>query len=121
MANKLLIVDDEPDVLRLTEFFLKKKGYEVLMATNGEVAITIAKENRPNLVLLDIKMPKMDGYEVFKRIRRDENLTKIPIVFMTADASTHVSENTEYLGAEGYLLKPFEMTALLNKIKQYIF
>ena len=118
MSRRLLIVDDELDLLRLTTLFLRKKGYEILTATDGEMAVAVAKESKPDFILLDIKLPKIDGYEVFKRIREDPSLAKTPIIFATADASVHVSENAARLGAEGYLLKPFETTALIGKIEQ---
>ena len=118
MAKKLLIVDDEPDLLRLTALFLTKKGYDVLTAIDGEMGVLVAKESKPDFILLDIKLPKIDGYEVFRRIRGDRSLARMPIVFATADASVHVSENAERLGAEGYLLKPFETTALIDKIEE---
>ena len=116
--SKLLIVDDELDLLRLTTLFLEKRGYEIVTATDGEMAIRVAQESKPDFILLDIKLPKLSGYEVFERIRGDLNLAKIPIIFATADASVHVSENAERLGAEGYLLKPFETTALIEKIER---
>ena len=116
--RRLLIVDDEPDLLRLTVLFLFKKGYEVLTAMDGENAVTMAKECKPDFILLDIKLHKMNGYEAFEKIRSDRSLSKIPIVFASADASVNVAENAKRLGAEGYLLKPFETTALIDKIKQ---
>jgi DNA-binding response OmpR family regulator len=114
----LLIVDDEPDLLRLTTLFLRKKGYEILTATDGEMAVKVAQECLPDFILLDVKLPKLNGYEVFEKIRADKSLPRMPIIFATADASVHVSENTTRLGAEGYLLKPFDAAALIQKIEQ---
>ncbi len=119
MINRLLIVDNEPDILKLASFFLRKNGYEILIATNGEMAIAIAKESKPNLILLDIKMPDIGGHEVFRRIREEQGLAKVPIIFMTADTDFHLFKNTKFPGNVSFLMKPFKMTALLSKIKQY--
>jgi len=119
LINRLLIVDNEPDILKLASFFLRKNGYEILIATNGEMAIAIAKESKPNLILLDIKMPDIGGHEVFRRIREEQGLAKVPIIFMTADTDFHLFKNTKFPGNVSFLMKPFKMTALLSKIKQY--
>ena len=78
----ILVVDDEKDLLDLIEYNLKKEGFDVLKAENGEEGIKIAKEHNPNLILMDIMMPKMDGIEAVKTIRADDDLKAIPIIFL---------------------------------------
>ena len=85
MANKtILVVDDEQDILDLIEYNLKKEGFKVLKAENGEKGIEIAKEYKPDLGSLDIMMPKMDGLETVELIRKDEELKRTPVIFLTA-------------------------------------
>ncbi len=93
MANQtILVVDDEKDLLDLIEYNLKKEGFDVLKAENGEEGIKIAKEHNPDLVLMDIMMPKMDGMEAVEKMRADDALKSIPIIFLTArsDEKTEV-------------------------------
>jgi len=118
--SRILIVDDEVDVVKLMKLTLKKYGYEIFSATDGEMGVALSKETKPDFILLDVKLPKMSGYEVFKAIRKEPELTQIPIVFATADASVNVTENVELLGAQGYLLKPFAMSELIGKIQQFL-
>jgi two-component system alkaline phosphatase synthesis response regulator PhoP len=88
----ILVVDDEQDLLDLIEYNLKKEGFDVLKAEDGKAGIEAAREHNPSLVLLDIMMPKMDGLEVVERMREDEILKHIPIIFLTArgDEKTEV-------------------------------
>ena len=80
----ILVVDDERDLLDLIEYNLKKEGFKVLKAENGEEGISKAKEHKPDLILLDIMMPKMDGLEAVEIMRKDDDLKKTPIIFLTA-------------------------------------
>ncbi len=120
MSKKILIVDDEPDILRPYLFRLRKLGYETLSATNGKDALETARSHKPDLILLDIKLPIFNGYEVCERLKADEVLGKIPIIFLTADASVGIEEGTKKAKAAGYLLKPFDMNQLLEKMKELI-
>ncbi|MDD5216651.1 MAG: response regulator [Candidatus Omnitrophica bacterium] len=120
MGYRILIVDDEPDVVKLTTLRLERSGYDISIATDGDMAVLVAKQVVPDLILLDIRLPKLNGYEVFRRIREDPQLAKIPIIFATADDSGEVPENVQRLGAEGYLIKPFETAVLVKKIKQFL-
>tara|TARA_R110002049_G_scaffold26807_1_gene92979 strand:+ start:176 stop:451 length:276 start_codon:yes stop_codon:yes gene_type:complete len=80
----ILVVDDEKDLLDLIEYNLRKEGFEVLKAENGEQGIEIAKKHQPDLVLLDVMMPKMDGLQAVEIMRQDESLKRMPIIFLTA-------------------------------------
>ena len=120
MAKKILIVDDEPDILKIVSFRLKKAGYEVTTAVNGKVALECVQKERPDLILLDLRLPIMDGYEVCKRLKSDEVLKSIPIILLTASMVSTVREKTKEFKADDYLVKPFDPDKLREKIKKFI-
>ncbi|MFO8028645.1 MAG: response regulator transcription factor [Cyclonatronaceae bacterium] len=118
MSNPLiLVVDDEHDILDLVEYNLIKQGYDVVKTDNGHNGIQLAKKHRPDLILLDIMMPKMDGHQVCLAIRQDSTLKDIPIIFLTArsDEKTEVRSLDE--GADDYLTKPISISKLMSRIK----
>lgn len=120
MAKKILVVDDEPDVLKIVTFRLKKEGYEVITARDGQEALDLVNRERPDLVLLDLRLPVVDGYEVCKRLKTDEDLRQIPVILLTASSATKIAEKTKDFQAEDYLIKPFEPEELLDKVKKFI-
>lgn len=120
MAKKIMVVDDEPDILKVVIFRVKRLGHEVITATNGQEALDTAHKEKPDLILLDIRLPVMDGYEVCRRIKTDEKLKHIPIVFLTASSASKIAEKTKELKANDYLIKPFDPEELLKKIKKFI-
>ncbi|HTZ11312.1 MAG TPA: response regulator [Candidatus Margulisiibacteriota bacterium] len=120
MAKKILVVDDEPDLLKAVVFRLKKSGYDIIEATDGQKAMDLVQEDRPHLILLDLRLPIIDGWEVCRRIKGDEELKNIPIIILTASAGAINSETTRELMAEDLLVKPFEPDLLLEKIRKYI-
>jgi len=113
--NKILIVDDEPNILLSLEFLFKKEGYKVFIARDGEEAMGIIEESIPELVILDIMMPKVDGYEVCKHIKTTHEGVKV--VFLTAKTKQSDIEKGEASGADLYLTKPFSNKDLVNKVK----
>ena len=113
---KMLVVDDEPDILELIEYNLKKEGYQVTTAKNGQEAVAEAKRTLPDLIILDIMMPKMDGYEVTRRIRQNKNLPFIPILLITAYEDANVPQGLD-LGANDFIRKPIEYDELMARIK----
>jgi len=120
MAKKILVVDDEPDLLKVVTFRLKKLGYDVIEAADGQKAIALIQEHRPHLILLDLRLPIMDGWEVCRRVKADEQLKYIPIILLTASAGALNSEMTKQLKAEDFLVKPFEPEVLLAIVKKLI-
>ena len=120
MAKKILVVDDEPDLLKVVTFRLKKLGYDIIEATDGQKAMDLIQEHRPHLILLDLRLPIIDGWEVCRRVKADDQLKYIPIILLTASAGAINSEMTKELKAEDLLVKPFEPEVLLEKIKKYI-
>ncbi|MCH7397313.1 response regulator [Belliella sp. DSM 107340] len=116
--NKILIVDDEPNILLSLEYLFKKEGFKVFIARDGEEALDLISEIEPELVLLDIMMPKVDGYEVCKHIK--EQHTKIKVVFLTAKSKQQDIQKGLDLGADLYLTKPFGNKELVSKVKNLL-
>jgi DNA-binding response OmpR family regulator len=115
--KKILVVDDEDDILHFLEMVLKEKGYQVTTASGGHEALTRAQIDKPDLVLLDIMMPQMDGWEVLKLLRVDEDTRRIPVAMLSA--RTEAKDRVQGLqeGAIDYICKPFSLTELLGKIE----
>ncbi|AFL83844.1 response regulator with CheY-like receiver domain and winged-helix DNA-binding domain [Belliella baltica DSM 15883] len=115
---KILIVDDEPNILLSLEYLFKKEGFKVFIARDGEEALEIISEDQPELVLLDIMMPKVDGYEVCKFIKDKHD--DIKVVFLTAKSKQQDVEKGLNLGADLYLTKPFGNKDLVSKVKNLL-
>ena len=120
MAGKILVVDDEPDILKMVTFRLKKEGYEVIIAVDGQEALDLINKERPDLVLLDLRLPVIDGYGVCKTLKADRNLKQIPVVFLTASVTSSIAEKVKAFNADGYLIKPFDPVKLLEIVKKFI-
>jgi len=120
MAKKIVLAEDEPQIARLIEFKLKKEGYQIVWKENGEEALKAIKADRPDLILLDVMMPVMDGYEVLRRVKEDENLKSIPVVMLTARAQERDVVKGIDLGAEDYITKPFHPAELLARVKRIL-
>lgn len=118
MKRKILIVDDEPDLLRVACFRLEKAGYQVLSAVNGKEALDLAAKESPDLILLDVRLPFMEGPDVCSRIKNDGKLKHIPVLLFTASAQ-EVDKKVAACGAQDFILKPFTSEELLEKIKKY--
>ena len=114
MSNKILVVDDEQSIMNIIAFNLKKEGYEVVTAEDGEMAITIFDTEKPDLILLDIMMPKIDGYGVCKRIR---DKSDVPIIMLTARADEVDKVLGLEIGADDYVTKPFSSRELMARVK----
>jgi two-component system, OmpR family, alkaline phosphatase synthesis response regulator PhoP len=117
MPKKILIVDDEKDIVEMLKYNLEKEGYTVFTALNGKRAIEQAQENKPNLILLDIMMPEMDGWEVCKQLMKDEKTSTIPVIFLTAKGSEVDEVVGLELGADDYIVKPISIRKLIARIK----
>ncbi len=113
---KILIVDDEPDILELIEYNLKKEGYQVYTAANGQAAITEAKKFLPDLIILDIMMPKMDGIEVCRLLRSMPEFKNTFMVFLTARSEEYSEIAGFNVGADDYIAKPIKPRALISRI-----
>jgi DNA-binding response OmpR family regulator len=116
MKKQLLVVDDEDDILHFLELVLREKGYQVATAMGGQEALTKAQLERPDLVLLDIMMPQMDGWEVLKLLRVDDETATIPVAMLSARTEARDRVQGLQEGAVDYICKPFSLQELLGKI-----
>jgi len=120
MPRKILIVEDNEDNRELAVKVLRNKGFETVTAVDGEEAIEKAVSEKPDLILLDISLPKLDGYEVAKRLKSMEEFKEIPIVAFTAHAMKGDREKVIVAGFEGYISKPINIREFPDQIKLYI-
>jgi DNA-binding response OmpR family regulator len=117
MSKKVLIADDEPNIVISLEFLLRREGFEVLVAVDGEEALVKARAERPDLVLLDVMMPKMNGFDVCQALRADPELASMRVLMLTAKGrETEVSKGLG-LGADGYMTKPFSTKDLVAQVR----
>ncbi|MFH2140459.1 MAG: HD domain-containing phosphohydrolase [Pseudomonadota bacterium] len=118
--GKILAVDDTPASLRLLTDLLKSEGYEVLSAINGELALHAASNTPPDLILLDIRMPNMDGYEVCRRLKADSALNDVPVIFVSAASETDEKLMGFKVGAVDYVTKPYQRDELLARVNTHM-
>ncbi|MBK7095431.1 MAG: response regulator transcription factor [Saprospiraceae bacterium] len=116
MPKKILIVDDEPDILDILKYVLEKEGFKVRKAKNGEEAIERAYDEKPDLILLDIMMPKKDGIEVCRQLRNDKKFNETFIVFLTARNEEYSEVAGFDVGADDYVVKPIKPRSLISRI-----
>jgi type II secretory ATPase GspE/PulE/Tfp pilus assembly ATPase PilB-like protein/CheY-like chemotaxis protein len=117
VRKSILIADDEPITRTLVKLLLERDGYSVLEAQNGEEGVELAVRHIPSLIVMDLNMPKMDGYEAIARIRRVQGLEATPIVVVTMEDGAQVAEHVLSLGADDYIMKPFEPAVLTARVK----
>jgi DNA-binding response OmpR family regulator len=120
MSKKILIVDDEPNILISLEFLMRRDGFEVAVAQDGEEALRIIREQRPDLVLLDVMMPKLNGFEVCKQVRGDLALSDTRIIMLTAKGRQAEVAKGLALGADGYITKPFSTRDLVIQVRSLL-
>ena len=120
MSGEILVVDDEPNIVLSLEFLMKKEGYNVTTASNGVEALEFIKQLRPDLVLLDVMMPRMDGYEVCQAIRDDPELSSVRIIMLTARGRDVERDKGMALGADDYVTKPFATRELVEKVNSLL-
>ncbi|MGB2600200.1 MAG: response regulator [Candidatus Omnitrophota bacterium] len=121
--KKVLIVDDEVDILKTVEYRVKKAGYEAVTAVNGKGALEKAKSESPDLIILDWKLPDIDGGEVYEELKADERLRNIPVIILTASSDNEsLALRIREIGAEHVMImiKPYEPEDLLSKISELI-
>lgn len=120
LGKKILIVDDEEDILAMVRMALESRGYDVVTARDGEEALRKARQEGPHVIVLDIVMPKLNGYQVCREIKKDESTRAIPVIMLTAKAEESDRFWGTETGADGYLTKPFDMQDLLKKIQELL-
>ncbi|MBS3906825.1 MAG: response regulator [Syntrophaceae bacterium] len=118
--KRILVVDDEVDLVETVRFSLELEGYDVLVAYNGEEALNQARKENPDMILLDLMLPKLDGYKVCRLLKFDERYKHIPILMLTAKIQEKDKATGMETGANEYITKPFEMDELMKKVKNYL-
>jgi DNA-binding response OmpR family regulator len=118
--NKILIADDEPNILLSLEFLMRKSGYDVFIARNGSEAMEIINRDKPQLVVLDIMMPDIDGYQICSYIKSNSELADCKVVFLSAKAKESDIKKGLEIGADAYLTKPFSTRVLMQKIVELL-
>jgi len=116
--KKILIVDDDTSITLSISFVLEKEGYAVIIAVDGEEAVKKAKEELPHLIVLDIMLPKINGFEVCKRLKANAQTREIHIIMLTAKGDEKDKRLAEELGVNGYITKPFNIDTLLSEIRK---
>jgi len=114
--SRVLITDDEPITRMLVKLLLERENFEVLEAANGKQAVDIATRERPDLMIIDLNMPEMDGYEAIARLRRDITMATLPIMVLTSEEGPGVENRVLELGADDYIIKPFDPAVLLSRV-----
>jgi len=120
MSKKVLIVDDEPSIIVAIQFLMEQSGYETIVAFSGEEAIEAVAKHHPDLVVLDIMLPVVDGFEVCQRVRENPEWKDIRIVLVTALGSEANAAKGMALGADAYIIKPFANADLIAKVKELL-
>jgi two-component system cell cycle response regulator DivK len=120
MAKTILVIEDHEDNRRIMRDLLTSSGYEVIEAVSGEEGVTSAETHRPDLILLDIQLPGIDGYEVARRIKANPDLQKIPIIAATSYALSGDDVKAFEAGCNAYVTKPFSPRKLLAQIREYL-
>ena len=118
--KKILVVDDEVDLVETVRFSLELEGFDVLVSYNGEDALNQARKVSPDLIILDLMLPKLDGYKVCRLLKFDERYKHIPILMLTAKTQEKDKILGKETGADEYITKPFEMDYLMEKVKAYL-
>ena len=120
MSNRILIVEDQEDNRMIMRDVLSAAGYELIEAVNGKDGISRAQSDRPDLILMDIQMPVLDGYEATRQIKADPNLKSTPIIAVTSYALSGDEAKARAAGCDGYVSKPFSPRQLLARVREYL-
>jgi len=120
LGNKILIVDDEQDIVETLVFMLKQKGYDCICAYDGETGLKLAKDEAPDLIILDVMMPKINGYKICRLLKYDARYKNIPIIMITARGQEQDKAIGEETGADEYVTKPFEFSDVIERIEKYL-
>jgi DNA-binding response OmpR family regulator len=117
---KILIVDDEPSILNILDFSLGAEGYEVIQASDGEQACEMAVNHQPDMIVMDVMMPKLDGYQACEKLKADSRTASIPVLLLTAKSSAEDHQLGKDAGADGYLTKPFSPQRLVEMTDSFL-
>ena len=117
---KILIVDDEPDIVETLKFLIEIEGFESIIAMDGEEALKKAKEENPDVIILDVMLPKINGYKVCRLLKFDNKYKHIPVLMVTARSQEEDKVIGEETGADEYITKPFDINEIVEKIHYYL-
>ncbi len=117
---KVLVVDDEPDIVEILSYNLTKENFEVSKATNGYEAVSFALKIQPDLIIMDVRMPEMNGIEACRLIKQNEHMKDIPVLFLTADSDEYISLSANEAGGDHFVTKPIRPAILMGMIKELI-
>jgi two-component system, cell cycle response regulator DivK len=120
MSKRILVIEDTEDNRQIVRDLLVSVGYEIIEATNGAEGVAMAQAQHPDLILMDIQLPQMDGYEATRRIRAIPELARVPIIAVTSYALSGDEAKTRAAGCDGYVAKPFSPRQLLAKIREFL-
>lgn len=120
MGKKILIVEDERDLSKTISFRLEANGYDVIAAYDGQDGLDKARSQKPDLIIMDLMLPKMDGYKACALLKSDARYSKIPVIIFTARAQDEDVKMGKEAGADAYITKPFEPNTLLSKIRELL-
>jgi len=120
MSKRILVIEDQEDNRQIVRDLVTASGYELIEATTGEEGLEVAARERPDLILMDIQLPGIDGYEVTRRIKANPKLSKIPIIAVTSYALSGDDKKAFAAGCDGYVTKPYSPRLLLAKIREYL-
>ncbi len=118
--NRILLIDDNRTVFRLLEAIVRIKGYQLFFAENGQQGIVMARQEQPDLILLDVMMPDIDGFKVCQYLKDNADTKDIPVLFLTARGAEGDLEAGRRAGADGFMTKPFQTIEVLNQIKRML-
>ncbi len=120
MSKRILVVEDTEDNRQILRDLLTSAGFELIEAVDGAAGVAMAREHRPDLILMDIQLPVIDGYEATRRIKADPALAGIPVIAVTSYALSGDEEKTRAAGCDGYIAKPFSPRQLLGKVREFL-
>ncbi len=120
MPGTILVVDDDQDTLKLLKLILESSGFQAVLAENGKVALALMNEQKPDLVLCDVLMPVLDGYETLLAIRSDPGLCSTPVLMLSALGQEQDVQRAMAAGADGYIIKPFSLRPLIDEINKHL-
>ncbi|MBI4432149.1 MAG: response regulator [Candidatus Omnitrophica bacterium] len=120
MSKKILLVEDEQDIAEVLAVRLEINGYDVALAKDGEEALAKVKKDKPDLIILDLMLPKINGFEVCRMVKFDDATKHLPVIVLSALHQQHEREKVQSYGADAYFIKPFDLNLLLVKIKELL-
>ncbi len=120
MNKTILVIDDDPNITALLATFIKPLGLKILTATDGLTGLAMARDLKPDLIFLDIMLPKLDGFKISRFLKFDDTYSRIPIVMLTAKSETHDQEIGIQTGADEYITKPFDKNIIVNTINKFL-